>query len=325
VARTSETPQGLDAPLAAGHDAPYHDATGVQPQFAAQAEADRPGRDAGRAMRLVALVAVVIGLLALTAAACVLSYSSMHYLAVQADVSARLASIYPLIFDALLVLAGCSVLALRGAGLVSRIYGWLCMLVLLGCLAAGGALRAATTKIPHRTAGVVAAIVPWVLVLIGFGLLLALLRYARIRRLGQQHAKAAAGQEERALPDPATSAGLTPPPGVRPTDLQLRARIPRQPTDDQTEANPVPGPVGWPTPFMPRVEHESPGERDIAEQAVAADEPVAPDEPVARDQPAAGQLGGELCPAPIQESTGEEASGPPAFNRTRSSPTPPQE
>ena len=320
MARTSETPQGLDAPLAAGHDAPYHDATGVQPQFAAQAEADRPGRDAGRAMRLVALVAVVIGLLALTAAACVLSYSSMHYLAVQADVPARLASIYPLIFDALLVLAACSVLALRGAGLVSRIYGWLCMLVLLGCLAAGGALRAAATRIPHRTAGVVAAVVPWALVLIGFGLLLALLRYARIRRLGQQHAKAAAAQEERALPDPATSAGLTPPPpAVRPADLQLRARIPTQPTDDQTEANPVPGPVGWPTPFMPRVEHESPGERDIAEQPVAADEPVA------ADQPAAGQLGSELSPAPIQESTGEEASGPPAFRRTRSSPTPPQE
>ena len=181
-------------------------------------------------------------------------------------------------------------------------------------------MRAATTKIPHRTAGVVAAIVPWVLVLIGFGLLLALLRYARIRRLGLQHAKAAAAQEERALPDPAASAGLTPPPpAVRQADLQLRARIPRQPTDDQTEANPVPGPVGWPTPFMPRVEHESPGERDIAEQPVAADEPVA------ADQPAAGQLGSELSPAPIQESTGEEASGPPAFRRTRSSPTPPQE
>ncbi|HXL16145.1 MAG TPA: hypothetical protein VN961_01345, partial [Streptosporangiaceae bacterium] len=89
--------------------------------------------------------------------------------------------------------------------------------------------------------------------------------------------------------------------------------IPRQPTDDQTEANPVPGLVGWPTPFMPRVEHESPGERDIA------------DEPVAADQHAAGQLGSELSPAPIQESTGEEASGPPAFRRTRSSPTPPQE
>ena len=198
-------------------------------------------------MRLTALIAVVIGLAALTAAACVLSYSSMHHLAIQAGVSARLASVYPLIFDALLVLAGCSVLALRGAGLVSRVYGWLCMLVLLGGLAAGGALHAAATKIPRHLAGVVAAIVPWVLVLIGFGLLLALLRYARIR-LAHNHHDAAA----------AAGAGA-----------------------EQTEA---------------------PGE---------------PDE--------AGQPESELNPAPTPDSAEEDADGPPAFRRTRSSPTPPQE
>lgn len=143
-----------------------------------------PRREAGRALRIVALVAAVLGLTALTAAACVLSYSSVHHLATQAGVSARLASIYPLIFDVLLVLTGCSVLALRGAGLVSRVYGWLCMIVLLGSLAAGGAVRAAAINVPRHLAGVVAAIVPWALVLIGFGLLLALLRYARIRRQG---------------------------------------------------------------------------------------------------------------------------------------------
>ncbi len=154
------------------------------------------GRDAGRALRVLALVAVVAGLAALTAAACVLSYSSVHHLAVQAGAAGRLASIYPLIFDALLVLAGCSVLALRGAGLISRVYSWLCLLVLLAALAAGGAIRAAAVKVPHKLAAVVAAIVPWALVLIGFGLLLALLRYARLRRLGKRNvgpAGAAAG------------------------------------------------------------------------------------------------------------------------------------
>src|SRR5262245_25432551 len=204
-------------------------------------------------MRLVALVAVVIGLAALTAPACALSYSSIHHLAIEAGVSARLARVYPLIFDALLVLAGCSVLALRGAGLVSRVYGWLCMLVLLGGLATGGALHAAATKIPRRLAGVVAAIVPWVLVLIGFGLLLALLRYARIRRLGHNHAKAAAARQEAAGwlvaeeaagrligeevaggPVAGETAGG---PEVRHAELQLRARIPRQPAHEQTEAH----------------------------------------------------------------------------------------
>jgi len=213
-------------------------------------------------MRLTALIAVVIGLAALTAAACVLSYSSMHHLAIQAGVSARLASVYPLIFDALLVLAGCSVLALRGAGLVSRVYGWLCMLVLLGGLAAGGALHAAATKIPRRLAGVVAAIVPWVLVLIGFGLLLALLRYARIRRLAQNHPGAPGATDALDAPDPPDAAAA-------------------------------------------------------AEEAHELT--VAPEEP---DE--AGQPESELNPAPTPDSAEEEADGPPAFRRTRSSPTPPQ-
>jgi len=168
-------------------DAPAWDVYGYADGTAAlqdvgPAMAGRPPRDTGRALRLVALTATVIGLAGLTFAACVLSYASMHHLAIQAGVSARLASVYPLIFDALLVVTGSSVLALRGAGLVSRMYGWLCMLVLLGCLAAGGAVHAAAVRVPRHLAGVVAAIVPWALVLIGFGLLLTLLRYARVRR-----------------------------------------------------------------------------------------------------------------------------------------------
>ena len=157
----------------------------MQPGVADRMPEARSGRDAGRVLRLLALIAVAIGLAAITAAACVLSYSSIHHLATLASVSPRLARLYPLIFDALLVLAGCSVLALRGAGLVSRVYSWLCLLALLGALAGGGAVRAAAIKVPHRLAGILAAVIPWALVLIGFGLLLALLRYARIRRLGQ--------------------------------------------------------------------------------------------------------------------------------------------
>ncbi len=155
------------------------------------------GRDTGQVLRALALVAVAVGLAALTAAACVLSYSSVHHLALQAGVHGRLASIYPIIFDALLVIAGCSVLALRGAGLVSRMYSWLCMLVLLAALAAGGALQPADVKIPHKLAAVVAAIVPWALVLIGFGLLVALLRYARLRRLGKRNEKRRVALEAR--------------------------------------------------------------------------------------------------------------------------------
>ncbi|HEX5188863.1 MAG TPA: DUF2637 domain-containing protein, partial [Streptosporangiaceae bacterium] len=175
------------------------------------AGSDRQGSEGGRALRVLALIAVTAGLAGVTAAACVLSYSRIHQLAIQAGVHGRLASVYPLIFDALLVVAGCSVLALRGAGLVSRVYSWLCMLVLLAALAAGGAARAAAVTIPRKTAAVVAAIVPWALVLLGFGLLLALLRYLRLRRAGrgddEMEGGASYGADEMAEAEAAAASG----------------------------------------------------------------------------------------------------------------------
>ena len=279
----------------------------MQPGVADRMPSAASGRDAGRALRVLALIAVAIGLAALTAAACVLSYSSIHHLATQAGVSPRLARLYPLIFDAVLVVAGCAVLALRGAGLVSKVYSWLCLLVLLGSLAAGGAVHAASVKVPRRLAGILAAVIPWALVLIGFGLLLALLRYARLRRLAQQLAEPepvhgadpAAPSElvvienttarpERAVGPAAivpgfTRAPATPEPGalpvvtrpggspeaptapqpaapveaaqparaaVRQADLQLRARVPRQPAGQQAQASPV---TARHAPFMPPV------------------------------------------------------------------------
>jgi len=145
-----------------------------------------PGGDNGRGLRTLALIAVVIGLVALTTAACVLSYASVHAFALRADVSLSLARIYPYICDAMLVLAGCSVLALRGAGLISRMYGWLCFIALLGALAASSVAHNAGLTTPKRAAEVTVAVLPWALVLVAFGLLLALLRHARRRRLGQR-------------------------------------------------------------------------------------------------------------------------------------------
>ena len=100
-------------------------------------------------MRLLALAAVAVGVMLLAAAAFVLSYSGIHAVALSAGVSPRLARIYPLIFDAMLVVAGAAVLALRGAGLPSRSYAWLSMLVLLAAAAAADALHA--TGVDCRT------------------------------------------------------------------------------------------------------------------------------------------------------------------------------
>ena len=323
--------------------------------LAASAE---PAREPGRALRVLGLIAVAVGLAALTAAACTLSYSSIHHLAIDAGVSRRLAAIYPYIFDALLVIAGCAVLALRGAGLPSKIYAWFCLLVLLGALAAGGAARAAKIHIPHRLAGIVAAVVPWALVLIGFGLLLALLRYARIRRQGRR-LRAARGQaaRERQNPDPAAPSEIVvranvaepasgqpelaaePRLAVRQAELRLRARIPRQPTEHaqagqeqagqeqaehaqagQEQAGQEQAGPAQP-PFMPPVGAQ-PGGEPTNPRPAAGTATTAPAEAesarLASDQEAVSDSE-TLNPAPIDDEPAE----PPTLQRPRSSPTPP--
>src|SRR5580704_9969661 len=138
--------------------------------------------DSHRGLRLLGLVAVSAGVLLLMAAAFVLSYTGIHALALSAGVSPRFARIYPVIFDAMLVVACAAVLALRGAGLPSRCYAWLTMLLLLGAAASADTLHATNTKLPHKPTAAAAAIIPWALVLLGFGLLLSMLRHARLRR-----------------------------------------------------------------------------------------------------------------------------------------------
>jgi hypothetical protein len=144
----------------------------------------RPPADSHRGLRLFGLAAVVVGLLLLAAAAFALSYAGIHVVALSAGVSPRLARIYPLIFDAMLVVACSAVLSLRGAGVPSRLYAWLSMLALFAAAAGADTLHATGARLPHKQAAAAAAIIPWALVLIGFGLLLCMLRQARLRRAG---------------------------------------------------------------------------------------------------------------------------------------------
>jgi hypothetical protein len=142
----------------------------------------RTPADSHRAWRLLGIAAVVAGVLLLMAAAFVLSYAGIHAVARSAGVSPRLARLYPLIFDAMLVVACAAVLSLRSAGLPSRCYAWLSMLVLLVVAAGVSTLHAIGVSLPHKPAAAAAAIIPWALVLIGFGLLMSMLRQARLRR-----------------------------------------------------------------------------------------------------------------------------------------------
>jgi hypothetical protein len=144
----------------------------------ATAQPDRPPR----ALRILGLAAVGFGVAALAAATFVLSYPAIHVLALQAGVAPRLARGYPLLIDAMLVIVLAAVLALRGAGLPSRLLAWVTLLAVLATAAGAGALHAAGRKLPERGAAITAAVLPWVLVFLAFALLLAMLRYARLRR-----------------------------------------------------------------------------------------------------------------------------------------------
>ena len=142
-------------------------------------------------LRLVALAAVSLGVVLLAAAAFVLSYEGIHHIALRAGVSPGLAKLYPLIFDVMLVVAGAAALALRGAGWWARCYAWGSLLILLAAMAVGNAVYANGTALPAQPTKIAVAIIPWVLLLMAFGLLLEMLRHFRTTR--SRAATAAAG------------------------------------------------------------------------------------------------------------------------------------
>jgi len=130
-------------------------------------------------LRLAALIAVIAGVILLAAAAFVLSYEGIHHLALRAGVSAQLARLYPVIFDAMMVIAAAAALALRGAGWWAKGYAWFSLLLMLAAVAVGNAVYATNVTLPAQPTRAVVAVTPWVLLLLAFGLLLEMLRYFR--------------------------------------------------------------------------------------------------------------------------------------------------
>jgi hypothetical protein len=278
---------------------------------------DARSTDGHPVLRGLALIAVGAGVLILMAAAFVLSYPGIHAAALEAGVSRSLARLYPVIFDALLVIACAAVLSLRGAGPISRVYAWLCLLALLVAAAGADALHSTGTMPPHRTAEAVAAVTPWVLLLIGFGLLLVMLRHARLRR-------AAAAARAAASPDPDLSRAALPavpqPGSAVPAGIALPAGragqsngvLPASQTSQPNETTETSATTGQPD--------EAGDEGASAAQPVTG-QPVlaAPTEPAVpqprSDEPVA-------APEPARQA---QEHRPPPFHRLWSSPTEPAE
>jgi hypothetical protein len=156
-------------------------------------------------LRLAALTAVIAGVVLLAAAAFVLSYEGIHQIVLHAGVSPELARLYPLMVDAMLVVAGAAALALRGAGWWPRAYAWSCLLVLLAAVAVGDALHASNVTLPAQPTRVVVAVTPWVLLLLAFGLWLEMLQH--FRRMRVAGARQGQGPGQQAMTGGAATAG----------------------------------------------------------------------------------------------------------------------
>ena len=173
----------------------------------------RPG-DPHLRLRLAALIAVIAGVILVAAAAFMLSYAGIHQIALQAGVSTTLARLYPLMFDAMLVVTCAAVLALRNAGWGTTFYVWACLLLVLAAVAVGDALHATGVQLTGQAARAAIAVIPWVLLLMGFGIWLAMLRqWRRARAAAASAAETAnaagsgqAGRERPAIEAPAAAA-----------------------------------------------------------------------------------------------------------------------
>ncbi len=132
-----------------------------------------------RGLRLLALITVIAGVLALAAAAFVFSYAGVHRIALAAGVPARLARFYPALLDAVLVVACAAALALRGARWWTRWLTWLSIIALVALVGAVDAVHAMGIKLPRRPVEASVAVLPWVLLLLGFRLWLSVLRQPR--------------------------------------------------------------------------------------------------------------------------------------------------
>jgi hypothetical protein len=136
----------------------------------------------GNGFQVTAVVIVIAGVALLAVAAFLVSYAGTREIAVAAGVSPALAGLYPLIVDAVLVVACVAALALRGAPWWMQSYAWLSVMFLLAVVALVGAAHAAGVSLPHRPTAATVAAMPWVLFLLGFGLGLTILRHLRAAR-----------------------------------------------------------------------------------------------------------------------------------------------
>ncbi|MFI6506486.1 hypothetical protein ACIBCT_02680 [Streptosporangium sp. NPDC050855] len=161
----------------------------------------RPSRVAV-ALRRTGIAVAGIGVAALTAAACVLSFEDLRVLAVAGRAPAGLAYLYPAAFDALLVIAMIGVLLLRGGWWPVRLQAGLILTLLFAGAVAAEVVTAMRVAVDEQRAAIVVAVAPWVILILALWLWLLLIKHAAARRAATDAASAGRSSPRDIVPFP---------------------------------------------------------------------------------------------------------------------------
>ncbi|ACZ83971.1 DUF2637 domain-containing protein [Streptosporangium roseum] len=153
------------------------------------------------ALRRAGIAVTGVGVAALAAAACVLSFDDLRVLAIAGEADQRLAYLYPAAFDALLAIAMIGVLLLRGGRWPVRLQAGVVLTLLFAAAAAAEVTTATRATVDARQAAVVVAVAPWVMLLLALWLWLLLIKHAAARRAAADARPAGHGRDIVPFPD----------------------------------------------------------------------------------------------------------------------------
>jgi len=266
------------------------------------AAGDRPAKRSsqGSAVRRPTAWLAAVGVVVLLAAAFALSYDAFAALARQGGVNALLARYYPVVFDAMLVVAFAAIFVLRTARVYVRLLTWLSAFLILAVCAAAGAAYAAEIHIPRQPLAAAIATAPFLLLVLAFRLWLTMLRH--IRRGAAARRRTEPAEYIEAEPEPARRRGTRPvsplalPPAtpsateagageavIEPRVPSLREPVRRDPATREAERSAPPESKAREAerPVAPESGAMPPEPEPVAPEA---ERPVAPEpEPVARE------------------------------------------
>ncbi|MDA2807039.1 DUF2637 domain-containing protein [Nocardiopsis suaedae] len=135
------------------------------------------GPQGPRGPRTAAVLLTAAGVLLIAACAVVLSYSGIYQLALQGNVPADRAHLYPGVFTLLLLLAFWASFLLRAAPRPQRLQVDGLILLLITAAAGASALSASEQRPSDALAVVLAAVAPWLALLVAFVLFIRVWRY----------------------------------------------------------------------------------------------------------------------------------------------------